>query len=156
MWFKYQHISTFDKAMAIFCVFNICKRDQKDILMAAKHTEKSRCKTMVGWRIWMCEGILRSEDDFGLDVCGVLADDSSEHGNWRVGVQIQGHFKDSGIADLLYEGNEGMTASINSNQKSRSDPNNGKYYIKFEDIPLQGTREVITQHSIMEHNAVCL
>jgi len=55
--------------------------DKTDIFMAAKHTEKSQCNTMVGWRIWMCEGILRSEDEFGLDVCGAIFDDYSERGN---------------------------------------------------------------------------
>jgi hypothetical protein len=39
-------------------------------------------------------------------------------------------FKESGDAYLLYGGNEGMRASIDSDQKHGSGPNNGKSYIK--------------------------
>jgi len=60
-------------------------------------------------------------------------------------------FKESGDAYLLYGGNEGMRASIDSDQKHGSGPNNGKSYIKFENITLRRTREAAAQHSGMEH-----
>uniref|UniRef100_A0A0C9S529 TSA: Wollemia nobilis Ref_Wollemi_Transcript_21881_2216 transcribed RNA sequence n=1 Tax=Wollemia nobilis TaxID=56998 RepID=A0A0C9S529_9CONI len=58
-------------------------------------------------------------------------------------------FRENGNAYLFYGGSEGMLASSDS---SGSGTNNGKSYIRFENITLWRTKEAAEHHSSMEHN----
>eukprot|EP01018_Ginkgo_biloba_P034913 Gb_26909 [translate_table: standard] len=77
-----------------------------------------------------------------------------------VGVEVEGSvhqyvhasFKENGNAFLLYGGSEGLRASSASEKKPRSGVDNGKSYIKFENITFWRTKEVALQHSNMEHS----
>eukprot|EP00252_Welwitschia_mirabilis_P026237 TRINITY_DN8517_c0_g1_i1.p1 TRINITY_DN8517_c0_g1~~TRINITY_DN8517_c0_g1_i1.p1 ORF type:complete len:517 (+),score=80.53 TRINITY_DN8517_c0_g1_i1:211-1761(+) len=60
-------------------------------------------------------------------------------------------FEENGNAFILPGGSEGMHASYGvSDQKSGSGFNNGKSYIKFENIVLRRTKESASQHAAMQ------
>ncbi|GLJ46593.1 hypothetical protein SUGI_0981840 [Cryptomeria japonica] len=78
-----------------------------------------------------------------------------------VGVGVEGSvheykhatFRENGNAYLFYGGSEGILASTadSDNQKSGS-VNNGKSYIKFENITLRRTQKAASMHNGMEHS----